>query len=195
MRVLIIVLVLIFNLQSWTKADDISDFQIEGISIGDSALDYVTKEFIDEEKYYYPASNKFVEFNIDKWNFKSFNFEIYDGVHMVFKNNDSKYIIASLRAKIYYLENNINECYEIKKEIISQLEELFAIKRRSDEKDPHDVDKSGNSIVESTFLYLDTGERAAVQCLDWSEDMKKWDNLSVSISTKEYTYWLDNEAF
>jgi hypothetical protein len=195
MKRLLLILILTLSFQSWTKADDISDFEIEGISLGDSALDYVTKKFIDKEKYYYPASKKFVEFNIDKWNLKSFNFEIYDGVHIVFKNNDSKYIIASLRAKIYYFEDNINECYKIKNKIISGLEELFAIKRRSDEIDPHDADDSGNSIVDSTFLYLDIGGRAAVQCYDWSVDMKKYDNLSVSISTKEHSYWLDNEAF
>ena len=47
MRVFIAVLVLIFSLQSWTKADDISDFEIEGISIGDSLLDYFSEEEIE----------------------------------------------------------------------------------------------------------------------------------------------------
>ena len=49
MRVFITVLVLIFSFQSWTKADDISDFQIEGMSIGDSVLDYLSKEEILKE--------------------------------------------------------------------------------------------------------------------------------------------------
>ena len=44
MRVFIIVLFLIFNLQSWTKADDIRDFQIEGMSAGDSLLNYFSKK-------------------------------------------------------------------------------------------------------------------------------------------------------
>ena len=35
-----VVLVLISGFQSWTKADDIRDFQIEGMSIGDSLLDF-----------------------------------------------------------------------------------------------------------------------------------------------------------
>ena len=47
MRVFIAVLVLIFSLQSWTKAEDIRDFQIEGMSIGDSALDFFTKYEIE----------------------------------------------------------------------------------------------------------------------------------------------------
>ena len=46
MRVFIAVLVLIFSLQSWTKADDIRDFEIEGMSIGDSLLDYMSENLI-----------------------------------------------------------------------------------------------------------------------------------------------------
>ena len=44
MRVFLTVLILIFSLQSWTKADDIRDFEIEGISIGESLLKYFDEE-------------------------------------------------------------------------------------------------------------------------------------------------------
>ena len=60
MRIFLTVLILIFSLQSWTKADDIRDFEIEGISIGDSLLDYYSKEDIESRiknnPYYYPNS-------------------------------------------------------------------------------------------------------------------------------------------
>ena len=46
MRVFIAVLFLIFSFQSVTKAEDIRDFEIEGISIGDSLLDYFSEELI-----------------------------------------------------------------------------------------------------------------------------------------------------
>ena len=49
MRVFLTVFILIFSLQSWAKADDIRDFQIEGISIGDSLLDYFSEEEIKLE--------------------------------------------------------------------------------------------------------------------------------------------------
>ena len=52
MRTFIAVLVLIFSLQSWTKADDISDFQIEGMSIGDTLIDFFTKKEIRKERKY-----------------------------------------------------------------------------------------------------------------------------------------------
>ena len=46
MKIFLSVLILIFSIQSWTKANDIRDFEIEGISIGDSLLD-----FLAEKKY------------------------------------------------------------------------------------------------------------------------------------------------
>ena len=46
MRAFITVLVLIFSLQSFTKADDISDFEIEGMSLGESLLDFFSEEEI-----------------------------------------------------------------------------------------------------------------------------------------------------
>ena len=41
------------------KADDIRDFEIEGVSIGESLLDKYNKNVLDNiEKYYYPNSKK-----------------------------------------------------------------------------------------------------------------------------------------
>ena len=42
MKLLTAVFILILNLQSWTKADDVRDFQIEGMSVGDSLLDFMS---------------------------------------------------------------------------------------------------------------------------------------------------------
>ena len=53
MKVFIVVLVLIFSFQSLTRADDIRDFEIEGISIGDSALDFFSEEKIKYNSYDY----------------------------------------------------------------------------------------------------------------------------------------------
>ena len=58
MRVFIIVLILTSSLQSWTKADDIKDFQIEGMSIGDSLIEYFSKKDIQNEKIQNKISKK-----------------------------------------------------------------------------------------------------------------------------------------
>ena len=41
MNRLILIFILTFSFQSLTKADDIGDFEIEEISIGDNALDHL----------------------------------------------------------------------------------------------------------------------------------------------------------
>ena len=192
MKTIIILFIILFNLKSFAKADDIRDFEIEGMSLGDSSLRYVDKEFIEKEKYNYPGNNNlFTIFNIDKWNSPSFNFEIYDGVHINYKTNDKKYIIHSLRAKIYF--ENIQECYLLKKDIILQLEDSLTVIKKYGGKTKHWADESGKSKIDSTFLDV-KGGRAAVQCYDWSKESKNWDNLSVSIGTSEYTEWLDSRS-
>ena len=45
MKILLALFILFFS--SSLFADDISDFEIEGMSIGDSALDYFSKEQLD----------------------------------------------------------------------------------------------------------------------------------------------------
>ena len=59
-------LVLIFSLQSKTKADNIRDFQIEGMSIGDSALDYFSEDEIKNNLVDWYKDNKFSSFQINK---------------------------------------------------------------------------------------------------------------------------------
>ena len=60
MKILLTLFVLFFS--SLVVADDISDFQIEGISVGDSLLDYADKKDIEERKKYYPNSKKWSMF-------------------------------------------------------------------------------------------------------------------------------------
>ena len=44
MKILILILIAIFNFQSWAKADSIKDLDIEGFTIGTSLLNYFSKE-------------------------------------------------------------------------------------------------------------------------------------------------------
>ena len=62
MKRLFLILILTLIFQSWTKADDIREIEIEGISIGDSLLDYMSKKKIDNaEAFFYPISKKYKE--------------------------------------------------------------------------------------------------------------------------------------
>ena len=115
MRIFISVLILIFSFQSWTKADDIRDFEIEGISIGDSLLSYMEKSYIEENKYY--PSKKFKKFASISY-FK--NLKNYQELMINFNKN---YEIASFSAFVQI--NDIEECKITKKNIVESISVLF----------------------------------------------------------------------
>ena len=111
MKILLTLFVLFFS--SSVVADDISDFEIEGMSIGDSLLDYVSEEEITKKKFYYPKSKKFVGFAKGAPSFKT-----YEAFQVHFKDDDKKYIIEAIDGMISY-ENNIEDCYKKMDEIVA----------------------------------------------------------------------------
>ena len=181
MRIFIVVLVLIFSLQSWTKADDIRDFQIEGMSVGDSLLDYYSKKEIKESiksAYYYP-DRKFLDIFI-----KPSSSTKFDWYQITIKSKDKNYIIYTLAGQIEYT-NNIKDCYPKKKEIVAEIKNVFGNKTKIDNwKQKASADKSGKSKVESTDFLLQGGS-IQVQCFDWSKNVEYTDKLLLNIKTDE----------
>ena len=108
MKRLLLILILTFSIQSWTKADDLSDIEIEGISIGDSLLDFVTESQIMERAFYPYNNNKFYQSGM-----LSNSFETYEYLQFNLKKDDSKYIIYGMSGKIFF-ENDIKSCLKKK---------------------------------------------------------------------------------
>ena len=101
MNKIILILFVILNFQSWTFADDIRDFEIEGMSIGDSLLDYFSKK-IDQEQFFEAeqGDNKEVaRFYIRE---KKGN---YDWITISYKTSDKRYTIIELWLYFYLLMN------------------------------------------------------------------------------------------
>ena len=112
MKVFIAVLVLFFSLQSSSKADDIRDFEIEGLSVGDSLLIHMSKKKIEQLKKYqvYP-NKKFYTLFLEK---EFFNLNTYDFIQIDLKRNDKNYILPVVGGVIDF-PNNINNCKKKKK--------------------------------------------------------------------------------
>ena len=81
-----IIVFLIFSFHNIIKADDIRDLEIEGISVGEDALSYFSKEILDRNKSYYPNSKKIWKSYIELEN-KSFDLI---QLHINDKNNKYK---------------------------------------------------------------------------------------------------------
>ena len=186
MRIFIAEFILIFNLQSWTKADDIRDFEIEGMSIGDSLLNFMIEIEISnsrelfwlQRKYYVVAYNK--------------NLSTYETVDYL-KTGDKKYEIKNIIGFIFkkrsvYLKDEIN------KEISLLFKDSFVDNYTED----HLVDKTKKSKVYTTVYYTNSenDDHVRVECTDWSqkiENEKNWsDNLGVSAVSDEINKWYNS---
>ena len=192
MKRLLLILVLSFSFQTLAKADDIRDFEIAGISIGDSALDFFTKNVINNNKSYLYNNKKYTAV------YKELNDESYEGVQIEFKDNDNKFLIKSLAGKIFYNNKNIDDCYEQEKTIVKTLKKLFKNKSQYTNHgiSSHPADTSGKSKgTWHTFILDDETGHISVECMDWTKEMNFYDNLKVSIISYEMNQFLLNEAY
>jgi len=185
-KIIIIQIILIVSFQSLIKADDIRDFQIEGMSIGDSLLDYFTKEKIKKEKKFYKLGGKLLD-GYSKI-FKMNNNKVYDNVVLYFESDDRKYIIQGISGRKYY-KNNINECYKAQDKIVNEIKlitpnaKIVALK-----KDKHSRFK--NSYIKKTIFFLNDAD-ISIFCYDYSKkDTTSMDRLSVIIRFKKMNIYL-----
>tara|TARA_B100000959_G_C14827551_1_gene560461 strand:- start:94 stop:672 length:579 start_codon:yes stop_codon:yes gene_type:complete len=191
MRVFIAVLVLIFSLQSWTKADDIRDFQIEGMSIGDSLLDYFEKKLINDSLATYYNDDK-----ISTTRIASDNYENYNQLDLSFITKDKSYKIIAISAALF--SRNIPEGCKMKsKEIKNIIEETLDknIYVYEEKTAVHPVDASGKSTVDSKYYYFKNGDAIAIQCYNFSKETDYTSALKLQVAKEVHILWLSNEAY
>ena len=198
MRVFIAVLVLIFSLQSWTKADDIRDFEIEGMSIGDSLLDYMDENTIIKEmnkegiSYFY--NDDFV--SMSTWIIRD-KFKIYNDVGVILKINDNKYKIYALEGVLYMNEDShIEECYKKQNEITKDIQNSFNF---TINEDTWFVSKKNLKKHQLSVKYIDfnlpQGGTVRTICFEIKPGIKKHSNanlLYVVVNSAEFMNYLEN---
>ena len=186
-------------------ADDISDFQIEGISIGDSLLDYMTEDEILKEiertkDFYYHLNepNKYAEVYLVK---KSENYDYLgffiknNSVNTYVTNKNEKYTILSIRGLKRYIED-FDSCILNRNQIVDILSKMFPDREKVKEIRRYPGDPSGNSIGDTIYFDLDIGNTVRVYCSDFEETFRikmKWsEGLTVLIIPSEINEWLDD---
>ena len=191
------IILLVFSFYSWTKADDINDFQIENISLGNSLLNFFNEETILSSRKYDYKDDEFYSLDIF-----SDKFETFDAVQFHLRKNDKLYKIYGFSGAIlfgpsgeYYPESE-NECKIKKKEIEDEILNLFSNPdKRYESSIGYDFDPK--VIRNDTYITLDNGD-VWLQCYTFSKKPKKkknlYDNLRVTILSSEFKKWMTKTA-
>ena len=192
MKRLLLILILTLRFQSWTKADDIRDFDIEGMSIGDSALNFFSKNELNNalEIFDY-KDNKY------RYYFLSFSKgKTYEALQITVKPEDKNFIIHGIDGNIAY-EKNINDCYKKKKEVKKEINDFFG-KSGIDDSGSHPMDKTGKSKYSRTSYKFDDGGFVEIICYDMSKKLEKkgkHDRFAITLKTKQFLKFLTYEAY
>ena len=185
--IIVLALLLSFN----CLADDIKDFEIELMSVGDSLLNYMSLEKIKSSKRnYFDDQRKYYVVGLAD------NLNSYDVVDLYLKTGDKKYIIRTLGG---VLDISGSECFSKKDEIAKELESFFPNIVKEEFEKSHEYDKSNKSKQYQTVFFLKNTKKAndphiRVECSVWSKEVKNKtgfsDTLNVIAMTTEILDWI-----
>jgi len=202
-KLLVLLFSLIFLSSTAVFADDISDFEIEGISIGDSLLDYMSEDEILKEierkknaYYYLNEPNKYgvVYLSKDLLTFENLSFIVTNtptSKYITNKNKNEKYIILFVRGILYY-EEDFDGCIAKRDEIVEELSMMFPNAQKTENVFTTDE----GTINDDVRFMFDSGDEVVVRCADLEENYRIKNNfsegLSIAIETKEIYEWLSD---
>ena len=191
MKRLLLIFIFTLSFQSLSKADDIRDFEIEGMSIGDSALDYFSeKEILSVKQNTQYPNDKFIIYQLESIKL----LKTYSALNVSIKKNDKKYVISHMQAIIYYNDaKDFLKCNSQQKIIVSELTKLFSNSKIEDTKYLSSFDKK--SPIEGTEIYLNNGAVIAINCNDWLKQSTLTKNLDVGLASREFHKFILDEAF
>lgn len=184
----ILLFILIIGLNSIARADKINDFEIEGLSIGNSLLNFMSeKDIKNNVRNYVPTKSGYYVVGYDNTN-------NYDTLDIYLKRNDKNYIIKSVIGFVFL---DFDSCKLKMDKVSSEIDQIFKDVRKVDNGlVDHSYDKTGNSKeYQIAYLLKDIQEddHIRLQCTDWSKKLtkeKNWtDSFNVGAYSKEILDW------
>ena len=193
------IILLIFIFQSFTKADDIRDLEVEGISLGENALDYFSKNDIDQNKSYYPNDKEIWRYLVILKN------KQYDSLQLHLQSKNNKYLVVGVAGLIYFYDEKdaYSKCIKKRSLIVNDIEQsLINVKKSDEERDNLISDDTGKSYVEAIYFDFkeDLSEYVKVACTYFSDEYREKTNhppsyLRVALTSTQLHYWLKEKAF
>ena len=184
-RLSLYLFLLLFTLQAPSWADDIRDFEIEGMSIGDSALDFFSEDELKNARVESYKDKKFLMLGIWK------EYKLYDVLQIYVIPNDSKYEIHGIAGIIVY-SDDLEACYKKMDEIANDFSVIFKNLKKQDHGrliNPVESDPYGGTYDLVSFDFTNRS-RMQVSCNDWSEKSAIVDSVKVEIFSREASIYL-----
>ena len=187
MKIFIIVLILNLCLQSWTKADDIRDFEIDGLSLGESLLKFYDKKSLTTNIADYYSDNTYAS-----QTFIANEGSSYENIQVSYLTADKKFKAEAINGELSF-PNDINNCYEkmdeLKKVLVISIPNIVPTKKITNKDSAHGI----FTYIDFTF---DSGDMITISCYDFDNTKFSYiDVFRISIETKEYRNWIDYKAY
>ena len=189
MKLLLLAIISMFSFQTLTYANDISEFEISGISVGNSLLNFLEQDYIEREiinnDYMYPYTDK-----------------KYIAVEVIgIENNQYDYVLATVKRKgdyqysVYSIRGSIDIddpkiCKKKQNIIDKDLIELFGFENRRDFIINSRLDPTGESKVNGVVFDFKNGGTVSVTCVNYASHIDRPSGLDVSIRNNEFSEWL-----
>ena len=190
MKKFLALLILNLLLINTSQADDIKEFQIEGISIYDPLTKFISKNQIIKKKNSYKDKGYMYKsrdyYSITFFKGEAFDLKKFDEIQFHLEDNDTLYKIHSVTGAKHI--SNKNECLKEMKNTERELDNLFkGIQKRSKENYEH-ASKLG-SIYKRIVYYFSDGN-VAMRCDTWDRSTGIKDSLVFDIYSKQMLEFL-----
>jgi hypothetical protein len=194
MKRFLLIFILTFSFQTLTKSDDIRDFQIEGISIGDSLLDYYSedeiKDFTVYDLYNYKKDKTFIAVTFYP---PKYQFDKYEALSFEYKRDDKNYIIYGITGKIITKYNkDIKSCHVKQDLVFKEISQLFKNQKMYPVRTKqHNADKTGRSKVRQSAFEFSNGDVVIIACYNWHKETGYSSNFKINLFKDELNKWLN----
>jgi hypothetical protein len=193
MKKIFFLITLVLTFQTPSSADDIRSFQIQGMSIGDSALDYFSESQLENnEQGWYNYSYR--EYSTSLVPGK----DIYDWLLVSYKSDDDNFILEGLVGGLEKKNYDNKECNNKLDTVALDISELFK-NTAQDKKKSYELTTdasrtypfTGKSIVTSlSFNFLDEG-KIILACYNMDKEAKQNESFLTSVLKQNDSFRID----
>ena len=192
MRKIFFLIFLILTFQNLSLADDIRDFQIEGMTIGDSALDYFSEAQLEDS-----------EQGWHNYNYKEYSTSLLPGkrtyhwIQISYKSEDENFIIEALAGVLEKKNYDDKECNKDLDAAALDTAGLFKKTKQGKKESYKDTTSSSrkypfiqkSAITSVSFNFMNKGS-IVLACHNMDKATKQNDSFRIDIRSRAFTNYL-----